>query len=150
MTDANPSGLNAIRIDGDALRALPEEVRSAALVVMAYVDGLAEGQRRLLQATQPPAAQPPAAPPQANVAGEPEPEPEPEVDVRAQLENEARIQLAAAVQSAAALLGPANFCGAIAEAAPARTPITPAPFHGREVVVVWGPDAHRAVRRNLP
>jgi hypothetical protein len=136
MTDADSSELRVLRIDGDVRRSLPEDVRWAATLLMAYLDGLTDGQRGSRTAGPGPGDQRPPAPP-AN---------------RDQLEGQAEAALAAENQNPAALLAPANVCGPISGDQPTVTPVaTPTGSSSdREVVVVWGAGAYATVRRSLP
>jgi hypothetical protein len=137
MTDADSSELRVIRIDGDFRRSLPEDVRWAATLLMAYLDGLTDGQRGSHASSPGPGDQrPPATPPAS----------------RAELEGQAEAALAAENQNPAALLAPANVCGPISGAPTPTTPIS-APVGSssdREVVVVWGSGAYETARRVLP
>jgi hypothetical protein len=137
MTDAQSSELSALRIDGDLRRSLPEDVRWAATVLMAYLDGLTDGRRGTTAGSPSPNDQRPPATPPAN---------------RDQLEGQAEAALAAERQDPTALLAPANVCGPIS-GEPAPVTSVPAPIGSpsdREVVVVWGRGAYDTVRRNLP
>lgn len=125
--------LRVIRIDGDFRRTLPEDVRWAATLLMAYVDGLTDGQRA---SSAPSSQEPPGAPD------------------RTGLESRAEAAGAAESQNPSALISSANVCGPIsggptaADPAPAAGPTGSSP--DRDVVVVWGPGAYATIRRSLP
>jgi hypothetical protein len=137
MTDADSSELRAIRIDGDLRRSLPEDVRWAATLLMAYLDGLTDGQRGSRTPSPGPSDQrPPSTPPAS----------------REQLEGQAEAALAAENRNPAALLAPANVCGPISgDPTPVTPVVTPTGSSSdREVVVVWGSGAYDTIRRSLP
>lgn len=129
--------LRVIRIDGDFRRTLPEDVRWAATLLMAYVDGLADGQRA--------SAAPAPAPSSQEPPGAPD---------RTGLESRAEAAGAAESQNPSALISSANVCGPIS-GGPTGTDPVPAPgptasTSDRDVVVVWGPGAYATIRRSLP
>ena len=145
MTNADSSGLQALRVDGDFRRDLPDDVRGAATLLMAYLDGLTDGQRRVrtdsAPAVIPDSQRPPSTPAPATASVS-----------REQLEGQATATAATESQNPVADLSSAGICGPISgdpmpeSSLPDLGPSTSA----RDVVLVWGPGAYDAVRRALP
>jgi hypothetical protein len=151
MNDAG-SGIHVICIDGEAMRQLPEEVRSAALLIMAYVDGLTDGQRMLRSNLQQTAAGNPvpsagsvADTGSASTAGE---------NLRADSNAQAEAMLVAETENPTSLSVPlsASICGPISAGSPIRGLVqtSTSSSSSREVTVVWGPGAYSTVRNVLP
>jgi hypothetical protein len=138
----NRSDLQLIRLDGNAVRHLPEEVRHAAEVLAAYVAGLEQGRRHLdlprqqsrsnLRQTPP---TDPADVPGRGGDGTPS-------EVRRQLEELAGTQHAddqASVRRSGSGVE-SSICTIISGVDVAATP---------EVVLIWGVDAYRQAADKL-
>ena len=152
MSDVDSSDLRLLRIDGDFRRSLPEDVRWAATLLMAYADGLTDGQR--------PNAAPPAPGSNQGPGNQgPRNQEPPGAAGRAQLEDQAVAAAAAVADHPGGDFGTANVCGVISGG---PMPTSPAPDgfapdgsaadgsgSGREVVLLWGPGAYGSVRRAL-
>ena len=164
MTDDNDSSdLQAIRIDGDFRWALPDEQRWVATLLMAYLDGLSDGQSMLrapiVHARGAEIAEPPAPAAAAEIAEPPAPAAAAEdaaaaaphgAGLRSMVEAQAQFVRSAEINRVAG-----HVCSTISSGTPApRTPNpglpAAAPSSDREVVVIWGPNAYRIVRDTLP
>jgi hypothetical protein len=151
MTNADSSGLQILRVDGDFRRDLPEDVRWAATLLTAYLDGLTDGREKARTAatgpTIPDSQRPPATPPSDG-------QPAAASADREQLEGQATAALAAESQNPVALLPSGGICGPISGDPITETSVPdPGPStssSGRDVVLVWGPGAYATVRRALP
>jgi hypothetical protein len=151
MTNADSSGLQILRVDGDFRRELPEDVRWAATLLTAYLDGLTDGRGKshtvAAGPTIPDSQRPPATP-------APDGQPAAASADREQLEGHATAALAAESQNPVAVLASAGICGPISgdqttgTTVPDLGPSTSS--SGRDIVLVWGPGAYGAVRRVLP
>jgi hypothetical protein len=138
MSDDVSPDLHYIRIDGDVLVYYPAEIQHAIELLMAYADGLADGQKVGTAA-------PLTDPPQDGPA-------QPGADLRGALDQQAAGVLAVERQPAAGdAMRELSICGPISGAEPAHGLVPPGqPAHdgsGREMVLVWGPGAYQAIRR---
>jgi hypothetical protein len=132
MSDDISPDLHYIRIDGEVLGFYPAEIQHAIELLMAYADGLADGQK---VSTAAPAADPP----------------EPGAALRGALDQQAAGVLAAERAPAAGGFRELSICGPISGAEPAHGLAPPGQpgqdGSGREMVLVWGPGAYQTVRR---